>query len=123
MRSTADDASVLERQRGFITSVGRVDQLALGAQQEKPAGSITVLDGGLEIFVVVGGLVDLAAEAKRVEKDLAKAEKDLAGVTRTLSNEGFVAKAAPAVIEKKRAQAAELEQTIVQLKAQMADFA
>ena len=122
VRSTAEDAAVLERQRGFITSVGRVDQLALGAQQDKPAGSITVLDGGLEIFVVVGGLVDLAAEAKRIEKDLAKAEKDLASVTRTLANEGFVAKAAPAVIEKKRAQAAELEQTISQLKAQMADF-
>ncbi|MBR1830119.1 MAG: valine--tRNA ligase [Atopobiaceae bacterium] len=122
VRSTAEDAAVLERQRGFITSVGRVDQLALGAQQDKPAGSITVIDGGLEIFVVVGGLVDLAAEAKRIEKDLAKAEKDLASVTRTLANEGFVAKAAPAVIEKKRAQAAELEQTISQLKAQMADF-
>ena len=44
-------------------------------------------------------------------------------MTRTLNNEGFVAKAAPEVIEKKRAQASELEQTIAQLKAQMADFA
>ena len=123
MRSSVEDAAVLERQRGFITSVGRVDQLALGAHQDKPMGSITVLDGGLEIFVVVGGLVDLAAEAKRVEKDLAKAEKDLASVTRTLSNQGFVAKAAPEVIEKKRAQAAELEQTIAQLKAQAQDLA
>ena len=122
VRSSADEATILERQRGFITSVGRVDQLALGAQQDKPFGSITVLDGGLEIFVVVGGLVDLAAEAKRIEKDLAKAEKDLASVTRTLSNQGFVAKAAPEVIQKKRVQAAELEQTIAQLKAQLADF-
>ena len=55
--------------------------------------------------------------------DLAKAEKDLASVTRTLSNQGFVAKAAPEVIEKKRAQAAELEQTIAQLKAQAQDLA
>ena len=123
VRSSVEDAAVLERQRGFITSVGRVDQLALGARQDKPMGSITVLDGGLEIFVVVGGLVDLAAEAKRVEKDLAKAEKDLASVTRTLNNQGFVAKAAPEVIEKKRAQAAELEQTIAQLKAQAQDLA
>ncbi|MDO5119817.1 MAG: class I tRNA ligase family protein, partial [Coriobacteriales bacterium] len=123
VRSSADDAAVLERQRGFICNVGRVDQLALGARQDKPFGSITVLDGGLEIFVVVGGLVDLAAEAKRVEKDLAKAEKDLASVTRTLSNQGFVSKAAPEVIAKKQAQAAELEQTIAQLKAQAADFA
>ena len=51
-----------------------------------------------------------------------KAQKELSGVERTLSNEGFVAKAAPAVIEKKRAQAAELTATIDQLKSQIADF-
>ena len=102
--------------------MGRVDQLALGAHQEKPAGSITVLDGGLEIYVVVGGLVDLASEAKRLQKELDKATKDLNSVSRTLANEGFVAKAAPAVIEKKRAQQAELEQTIAQLEAQLKDF-
>ena len=72
---------------------------------------------------MVGGLVDLSAEGKRLEKELAKAEKDLAGVTRTLSNQGFVAKAAPEVIEKKRAQAAELEATVATLKAQLADLA
>ena len=71
---------------------------------------------------MVGGLVDLSAEGKRLQKELAKAEKDLASVTRTLSNEGFVAKAAPAVIEKKREQKAELEQTIAQLNDQLADF-
>ena len=60
---------------------------------------------------------------QRLTKELAKAEKDLAGVERTLANEGFVAKAAPEVVEKKRAQAAELAATIEQLKAQIADFA
>ena len=103
--------------------MGRVDQLALGAHQDKPAGSVSVVDGRLEVFVVVGGLVDLDAEAKRLQKELAKAEKDLASVTRTLSNEGFVAKAAPEVIEKKRAQKSELETTIEQLRAQASDLA
>jgi len=56
------------------------------------------------------------------EKVIAKAEKDLASVERTLGNQGFVAKAAPEVIEKKRAQAAELTATIDQLKSQIADF-
>ena len=122
VRTTGDDASVLEAQRSFICSVGRIDQLALGAAQDKPAGSVSVADGKLEIFVALGGLVDLEAEGKRLEKELAKAEKELSGVTRTLSNEGFVAKAAPAVIEKKRDQKAELEQTISQLKEQIADL-
>ena len=122
VRSSAEDAAVLEAQRGFICSVGRVDQLALGHEQQKPEGSVTVADGTLEIFVALGGLVDLAAEAKRLKKELEKAEKDLSSVSRTLSNEGFVAKAAPAVIEKKRAQQAELTTTIEQLKGQIADF-
>ena len=76
------------------------------------------------IYVLFGVLltVDLAAEAKRLRKELEKAEKDLSSVSRTLSNEGFVAKAAPAVIEKKRAQQAELTTTIEQLKGQIADF-
>ena len=122
VRSSAEDASVLEAQRGFICSVSRVDQLALGHEQQKPEGSVTVADSTLEIFVALGGLVDPAAEAKRLRKELEKAEKDLSSVSRILSNEGFVAKAAPAVIEKKCAQQAELTTTIEQLKGQIADF-
>ena len=114
---------MLESQRGFICSVGRVSDLAIGAGLEKPAGAVSVVDGALEVFVVVGGLVDLVAEGKRLEKETAKAEKELAGVTRTLANEGFVVKAAPEVIEKKRTQAAELEQRLAQLRAQAADLA
>ena len=93
-----------------------------GVDAAKPAGAVSVADGSLEIFVDLGGLVDLAAEASRLKKELEKAQKELSGVERTLSNEGFVAKAAPAVIEKKRAQAAELTATIDQLKSQIADF-
>ncbi len=123
VRSTAEDAAVLESQRDFICSVGRIGQLALGAHQDKPAGSVSTVDGGLEVFVALGGLVDLGAEAKRLEKEIAKAERELAGVARTLGNEGFIAKAAPEVIEKKRAQQAGLEQRLAQLRAQAADLA
>ena len=112
-------------QADFIRSVGHVSVLAVGAPDEfvRPEGSVSVVTAEFEAYVVVGDLVDLSAEAARLAKELAKAEKDLAGVERTLANEGFVAKAAPAVIEKKRAQAAELATTIEQLKAQIADLA
>ena len=122
VRCSADDARVLSAQSDFIRRVGRVAELAIAEGQDKPADSVTVADSGLEVFVVVGGLVDLAGEAARLKKELAAAEKDFEKVSRTLANEGFVAKAAPAVIEKKRAQATELETTIGVLKAQIADF-
>ena len=115
----------LDAQADFIRSVGHVSVLGVGSPDEfvRPEGSVSVVTAEFEAYVVVGDLVDLSAEAARLAKELAKAEKDLAGVERTLANEGFVAKAAPAVIEKKRAQAAELATTIEQLKAQIADLA
>ena len=122
VHASQEDTAVLEDQRSFICSVGRVDQLALGAQQEKPLNSVSIADGTLEVFVVLGGLVDLSAESARLEGELSKAEGELSGVWRTLDNEGFVAKAAPEVIQKKRDRAAELEVAVEQLKAQIADF-
>ena len=123
VRASVEDCAVLEAQHDFICGVGRVGALTASVGQQKPEGAVSVVDGGLEVFVVVGGLVDLAAEVAQLRKGLAKAEEELVGVTKTLGNAGFVAKAAPAIIERKRSQQAELEQTVERLKAQIADLA
>ena len=123
VRASVEDCAVLKAQHDFICGVGRVGALTASEGQQKPEGAVSVVDGGLEVFVVVGGLVDLAAEVAQLRKGLAKAEGELAGVTKTLGNAGFVAKAAPAIIERKRSQQAELEQTVERLKVQIADLA
>lgn len=123
VRASVEDCAVLEAQHDFICGVGRVGALTVSVGQQKPEGAVSVVDGGLEVFVVVGGLVDLAAEVAQLRKGLAKAEGELAGVTKTLGNAGFVAKAVPAIIERKRSQQAELEQTVERLKVQIADLA
>jgi valyl-tRNA synthetase len=46
--------------------------------------------------------VDLAAERRRLEKDLAAAQKDLAQTTAKLDNEAFTAKAPGDVVAKIR---------------------
>ncbi|MDO4798070.1 MAG: valine--tRNA ligase, partial [Coriobacteriales bacterium] len=122
VRAAVEDVAALESQRDFVCNVGRVRNLAVGPQTDKPQSSISIVDGGLEIFVVLGGLVDLASEAKRLEKELAKAQKQLAGVVRTLENPGFVAKAVAEVIQKKREQREDLERAIKQLNDQLSDF-
>ena len=66
--------------------------------------------------------IDLSAEKARLEKEIAAAQKELAGCEKTLANEGFVAKAAPAVVQKKRDRAAELKEILAALTAQVADF-
>ena len=110
----------LIQQADFIKSVGRISSITVSNTAERPANSVTVLDNGLEIYLVLGDLVDLSAEVSRLEKELGKAQGELAGVEKTLANEGFVAKAAPDVIQAKRDRAVELTQTIEQLTAEIA---
>ena len=117
-----NDAEVIEAQRSFICNVGHIDQMVVGARIDKPQGAISVALGDMEVFVALGGLIDFEAEKKRLTKQLEAARKELAGTERTLANESFVAKAAAAVIEKKRARADELSATISQLENQIADF-
>ena len=56
----------------------------------------------IEVSVDTSGTVDKAAERKRLEKDLAAAEKELATTEAKLGNEAFLAKAPEHVVEKIR---------------------
>lgn len=72
----ADAVAKLTSQAEFVKSVGRVSELAVAEGAEKPAASVTLVEPDFEAFVVMGDLVDFAAEGKKLEKDLAKAEKE-----------------------------------------------
>jgi valyl-tRNA synthetase len=74
-----------------------------------PAGEEFTATASLEVrlahrTVVVevdtSGTVDVAAERRRLEKDLAAAHKELAGTSAKLGNEAFLAKAPADVVEK-----------------------
>ena len=60
--------------------------------------------GTVIVEVDTSGTVDVAAERRRLEKDLAAAEKELAGTAGKLGNDSFLAKAPADVIEKIRAR-------------------
>ena len=122
VRAGAEDIEKLESLRSTIEPLANTASLVMGTDVEKPSASIAVVDSGVEVFVVLEGKVDLSAEKARLEKEIAAAQKELAGCEKTLANEGFVAKAAPAVVQKKRDRAAELKEILAALTAQVADF-
>ncbi|OUN89107.1 valine--tRNA ligase [[Collinsella] massiliensis] len=126
IRATSQEvADAIDGMGAFICMFARVGQLGITTDEiaEKPAGSIVLTGPDFDAYVFVGDLVDFAAERARIEKTIAKAEKELAGVRKTLANEGFIAKAAPDVVAKKRERAEELEAQLEALAAQLADFA
>ena len=56
--------------------------------------------GAVKVELDLSGAIDVAAERKRLAKDLAAAQKELDGTTKKLGNEAFLAKA-PADVKAK----------------------
>jgi valyl-tRNA synthetase len=72
--------------------------------------------GDAQVCVHLAGTIDVQAETARIDKDLAKTEKERAGVNGRLSNPSFVERAPADIVEKERARLAELEEKIGKLK-------
>ncbi len=63
--------------------------------------------------------VDVAAEKIRLSKEVARLEGEIGKANGKLSNEAFVAKAPPAVIDQERKRVADFEATLLKVKAQL----
>lgn len=113
------DVQLLDAEFAYLNALAGIDSFVAGTDAAKPPHSVTVVAGNMEIYVPLEGLVDFDAERDRISKELAKASDELAKVARKLANEGFLAKAAPAVIEKERTKEAELADRVEALRGQL----
>jgi valyl-tRNA synthetase len=74
-------------------------------------------------MVPLAGLIDVAAEQARINKEVERIRGEIERIDNKLSNESFVAKAPAEVVEKERARAAEFNATLGTLSEQMAQLA
>ncbi|MFE5112053.1 valine--tRNA ligase [Streptomyces sp. NPDC056663] len=74
---------------------------------------------GATVALDLSGTIDVAAERKRLAKDLAAAEKEKAQAEGKLGNEAFLGKAPDHVVEKIRTRLAKAEADIVRLQNQI----
>lgn len=74
---------------------------------------------GVTVRLDTAGAIDVAAERKRLEKDLAAARKEVEQAGRKLGNEAFMAKAPEEVVAKNRDRLAQAEADIRRLESQL----
>ena len=67
------------------------------------------VSGDLEVLLPIEGLVDLNELRTRLEKDLAKAEKEISGLSSRLANPNFAQKAPQTVVAECRCKLDEAE--------------
>jgi valyl-tRNA synthetase len=110
-------AAVLQDATPDITALTRADSVAVldptaaEAARSSAGGQRTLAGvcGELQVLLPLDGLVDLEALRGRLEKDMAKAEKEIKGLAGRLANPNFADKAPAAVVAECRANLAEAE--------------
>ncbi|MDX3130935.1 valine--tRNA ligase [Streptomyces europaeiscabiei] len=83
------------------------------------SATATLPVAGATVALDLSGTIDVAAERKRLAKDLAAAEKEKAQAEAKLGNEAFLAKAPDNVVEKIRTRLTKAEEDIVRLQNQI----
>ena len=103
------------RHEETIARMARLDGITFAKAVPKAAAVIVV--GETTAAIPLAGLIDMAAEKKRLEKDIAANLSDIAKMDAKLENPNFVSRAKPEAIEEARERKAELEGQVKRLTA------
>ncbi|XGA79425.1 valine--tRNA ligase [Halomonas sp. CH40] len=104
-----EDAERLESNRHFLAKLAKLESATWLANPDDAPLSATQLVGDMEVLVPMADLIDKDAELKRLAKEIDKQDKLISGIEKKLGNEGFIAKAPKAVVEKERGKLAEFQ--------------
>jgi valyl-tRNA synthetase len=91
----------------FKSPLGRVSDITFAAAP--PAGAVQIVVRGEVAALPLAGVIDLAAERARLEKEMAKVKGDIARVDAKLGNADFLKRAPEEVVEGEREKREEAE--------------
>jgi valyl-tRNA synthetase len=119
--SAGGNLDLLESQKSVIAALAGLDQSLISILQslnEKPADSAVLVVGSVEIHLPLAGMVDLASEKSRLEKELKEAESHIERLEKLLSSD-FADKAPAALVQKERDKLAGYKDTAEKIKVQL----
>jgi valyl-tRNA synthetase len=122
VRCGAAVAADFAQLRPFIAQLAGVGKLECGPDVAKPPQSASLVQPEFEAYVSLRGLIDVAAEFKRLEKQLAEKRKHLQTTRAKLENHNFREKAPAEVVQQQRDLVADLEGQIRALEANLAEL-
>ncbi|MGN6538246.1 MAG: valine--tRNA ligase [Mesorhizobium sp.] len=103
----------LARHDGAIKRLARIGDISLA--DAAPKGSAQLVLGEATVCLPLGSLIDIEAEAARLQKELAKVTEEIARLHKKLGNERFVANAPEEVVAAEREKLAEYGESQLRL--------
>jgi len=119
-------AAVLQAATADITALTRAESVQVldpaAAEANPAAKALAGVSGELQVLLPIEGLVDLEALRARLQKDIAKADKEIQGLAGRLANPNFAGKAPPEVVAECKANLAEAEAQAALARKRLADL-
>jgi valyl-tRNA synthetase len=112
VRCAAGIAMEFEALEPFIRQLAGVGSFACGPDATKPPQAAGIFRPDFEAYVSLAGLIDVAKETQRLEKQLGEKRKHLAATQAKLGNAGFVERAPAEVVQQQRDLVGDLEEQI-----------
>ncbi len=99
MRLLVGDDHLLELLKNHARALKENAGVSLERLTERPNGAATAVVSGVECLLPLQGVVDFEEELRRLDKVIAKAEKDIIQLDKRLKNPRFVSKAPQHVVD------------------------
>ena len=113
--SAGSKLELLKENSESIKALARLENLEILESTSKSDSSIGFIEGSVEIFIDLAGVVDLEKEKERIQKEVESLNKYIAGIEGKLGNADFVAHAPVAVIEKEKQKLVEAKEKVEKL--------
>ncbi|MBS4770761.1 valine--tRNA ligase [Carnobacteriaceae bacterium zg-ZUI240] len=110
--NTQDIADLLLENSSYITRFCNPETLTIALDATVEGEAMSAVISGAQVFMPLAGLINIADEIKRLEKEAAKLMGEVKRVEGKLSNEGFVAKAPAHVIDVERQKGEDYKQQL-----------
>jgi valyl-tRNA synthetase len=105
--------SILEETSSVVRGLANLESLSFA--DLRPPGTIAFVDPGFELYLDLGKHVDVAAERRRIDKEIAETRTKLEQVTRKLENPKFLSGAKAEVVAEQRARDTEYREILGKL--------
>jgi valyl-tRNA synthetase len=119
-----DAMPAIESQAQAIEALARARPLTIaGESAPRPDKAKAIVLAGAEVVLPMSGMIDVAAEKERLNKEIAEAQDNIARLEARLSDDKFLSKAPPPVVDKERERLATQRDRLPKLQKRLSELA
>jgi len=116
LRCSEKEKKIYDQYASIISTLGMVENIYADSDIEKPEHSATDVVRGVEVFIPLGGLIDLDLERNRLQKRRDEINGHLRRLEGKLSNDKFLNNAPEQVIENERNKQTDMQDELEKIK-------